>query len=105
MSAATVSGLNPAWGPEMIAAASAEGWDLFDCFGSENGPLQVQAFDCPEEGEPDITDTQAWRLVWDGARAGSTLHRTALQLLYAENRIEYDALVRWCQDHDPSEDA
>lgn len=39
------------WLGEDHAAATREGWDLFECSGSDDGDLQLQRFDCPDEVE------------------------------------------------------
>jgi hypothetical protein len=67
-----------------------EGWSIFECFGSANGPWQLQK--CDESGILK-TDLEAWRLVVDRAEAGSNYHQTALQFLKDHNRIEYDCVV------------
>lgn len=78
------------WTPELAAAAAAEGWDLFDSHGSLSGPWQVQSFDSPEEGEPDITEDDAWALV----QAQATPHaRVALEILAEANPLEHARIV------------
>ena len=75
-----------------------EGWALFDCDGSANGPMQIQSFD---DGEPvDIGgDDAAWMLVWSRAHAGSQRHLDALLVVAVSNQLEYLAIVRWVATH------
>jgi hypothetical protein len=67
-----------------------EGWCISECFGSANGPWQLQKCD-----EQDVfkTDIEAWRFVVDCAEAGSEYHKQALQFLKDHNRTEHDCIV------------
>lgn len=67
-----------------------EGWSIFECFGSENGPWQLQKCD---DRDMLRTDLEAWRLVMDYADAGSEYHQKALQFLKDHNPIEHDCIV------------
>lgn len=84
----------PTWLAEDHAAASREGWDLFECFGSDDGNLQLQRFDCPAEVHcapdpyPFATDVDVWRHVLTRAATGSALHVKALAILRLENPAE-----------------
>ena len=81
------------------ALASKEGWDLFDSSGSENGPVQIQSFDMPEEGEATLAggDMEAWEIVWHGAARGIAHHVKALAILADENPIELASIRKWCE--------
>ena len=62
-------------------AAQREGWDVFDCGPDGHGKprMQLQRLDAPEDKEPSFAgDLWAWRHVVARARAGSALHRAAL---------------------------
>lgn len=74
------------------------GYGIFVCSGSAYGPLQIQRFDSPGEGEDDIwwgdipdneftDDAQCWELVVGRAIAGDLESRCILTLLRDENPI------------------
>jgi hypothetical protein len=67
-----------------------QGWGIFDCDGSENGPWQLQKLD-----ESDLlrNDLEAWRLVTDHANAGSEYHQKALQFLAEHNPLEHNTII------------
>lgn len=67
-----------------------QGWGIFDCYGSENGPWQLQKLD---ESDRLRNDLEAWRLVVDYANAGSDYHKKALQFLADHNPIEHDCII------------
>ncbi|WP_439357911.1 hypothetical protein [Bradyrhizobium sp. DASA03007] len=67
-----------------------EGWSIFECFGSENGPWQIQKMD--DAGKFN-TDIDVWRLVVTYADAGSVYHQRALQFIKDNNPMEYDCIV------------
>lgn len=86
------------WTADDAAKANAEGWDIFESFGSENGPWQLQKFDDPDWGPdapspyPFATDSD----VWVHVRTGNTpLHRKALAFLSEHNPQEYRAITEW----------
>lgn len=88
----------PEWTAEDAAMADAEGWGIFECFGSDNGPWQLQKFDDPDITDdaptpyPFLTDTDVWVRV----RTGTTpLHRKALAFLSEHNPQEYRAIIAW----------
>lgn len=63
------------------AAAEREGWGVFDCGPSFEGApqAQLQRLDAPPGGQPAFGDDHAaWMHVVARARAGSALHRAAL---------------------------
>jgi hypothetical protein len=65
------------------AAARQEGWVLSECDPREDGSghVEIQRVDNPENGTPVFEDDHAaWKHVVQRARAGSTLHRQALDL-------------------------
>lgn len=72
--------------------AGEEGWGIFDCEGSENGPYQLQRFDEEAIFED---DAQAWKFVADKAKAGSEYHVSAFAYLKANNPIEYDSITKF----------
>jgi hypothetical protein len=86
-------------------AANTEGWDLFDCDGSDNGPLQLCKIDEPELWAEDRgvvisrtweDDTDAWVFV---ARNPSDLHGKALALVQRANPVEREAIREWLALH------
>lgn len=85
------------WTNDDADAAYHEGWGLFECDGSLNGPWQIQRFDDPdtwpaEHGRPYPfdDDTDVWRLI----RGGNTpLHRKALDFLIEQNPQEYASIT------------
>lgn len=90
------------WTTEDSAAAITEGWEIFECDGSDNGPFQICKLDAPEAwagvcGVDTVPpaledDTDAWVLVRD---TESALHTKALAFLAQENPKEYEAIQRW----------
>jgi len=86
------------WTIEHRYAARAEGWDIFECDGSANGPWQVQRFDDARyhtltDGShpPQLNDDDAaWVLV---ASRVKPHHVAALAFLQANNPQEYDHIV------------
>jgi hypothetical protein len=89
------------WTESDAAAAGAEGWAIFRCYGSNNGPWQLQRFDHPaDHGDapspyPFGADTDVWVHVRSRAAAGSGLHQRALDFLAANNRTEHAAIMSW----------
>lgn len=69
--------VNLDWGPDDSAAASKEGWDVFDC-----GPrLEIERIDDPADTDPVFEDDdEAIEHVRASAAAGSDLHRRALAI-------------------------
>lgn len=77
-------------------AALLDGWDIFDSFGSENGPWQIQVLEepnlLPELGYTEKKfedDSAVWVHVWTQAEAGSALHVKALEFIKMHNPLEY----------------
>ena len=87
--------------------AAREGWTIWWADREEAPGWEIQRFDTQDiPGGTQLTsDAEAWRIVYDRARAGSRVHRRALTLVYLRNRREYDRIIRWVQTHDPKEDA
>jgi hypothetical protein len=87
------------WTADDAAQAQAEGWDIFDSDGSDNGPWQLQSFDSPEDWDlapspyPFSSDEDVWRHVVSEASTGSRLHVKALAFLHIYNRPELDAIA------------
>ena len=76
------------------AAARREGWDVFDCGPDPEGRprLQLQREDTPEDREPPFaSDRDAWEHVVTRARAGSVLHRAALDAVDDTERMSIKA--------------
>lgn len=81
-------------------AAKREGWAIFDCDGSENGPFQICKLDDPEacEGGPGFlprtlaSDEEAWLIV----RTGTGEHHSHARNFIAEhNPQEWEAINTW----------
>jgi hypothetical protein len=70
-----------------------EGWSIFKCYGSDNGPYQLQ---CCDDDDVFTKDEQAWRFVVDQARMGSEYHKKALQYLRDYNLMELHSIARVC---------
>lgn len=91
------------WSDADAAAANAEGWDIFDSYGSDSGPWQIQRFDDPtaigwpaDLPYPFEEDTDVWEHVWHLAhQGGHPVHERALAYLKAHNPMEYEAIERW----------
>lgn len=66
--------------------AGLEGWGIFDCEGSANGPWQIQREDATEVF-PD--DDAAWRHVAARATAGSPYHAAAIDFIRLHNPVEF----------------
>lgn len=82
------------WTDEDRRVANAEGWDVFDSYGSANGPWQIQRLD--EEAILD-NDTDAWELVKAKADAGSLVHCNALAFITEHNPQEAMAIRKWAE--------
>lgn len=85
--------MTPAWSRTHFAAASLEGWGVFECVGSANGPWQIQRLDDASDvpGAPQLDDDEAaWRRVLQG---GQPHHVAALAFLRAHNPIEYESVM------------
>lgn len=72
--------------------AEREGWGIFDCDGSDNGPWQIQKIDASDLLENDM---HAWQLVAREARAGSAYHRSAIEFIREHNPTEYESFCKF----------
>jgi len=75
-------------------AARREGWDVFYCDLDPEGQhrFQLQRIDTPEDGTPPFPDDRdAWQHVVTRARAGSALHRAALDAVDDTERMLIEA--------------
>jgi hypothetical protein len=82
--------------------AFSEGWGIFDCDGSENGPWQLQRLD---EETPFPSDDEAWQYVVERAAASSPYHQCALAYLREHNRLEFYCIAKMHPDilgHQPA---
>jgi hypothetical protein len=68
-----------------------EGWSIFTCDGSDNGPYQLQCCDDDDVFEKDV---QAWQYVVQCAKGGSEYHKKALDYLREHNPAEIMAMQR-----------
>ena len=93
----------------------AEGWGIFDCDGSENGPFQVCTFDEPElwpeeeggweakYGRPypwpvvngTAQDEKAWEFIQARLAEGSEFHERLIEHLREVNPMEAEAILSW----------
>ncbi|WP_316207478.1 hypothetical protein [Bradyrhizobium sp. SZCCHNR3118] len=67
-----------------------QGWGIFECHGSENGPWQLMKLDQSGRFKNDL---EAWRWVVDYANRGSDYHKSALQFLAEHNPIEHCCII------------
>lgn len=81
------------WTPADSRQAASEGWDLFDCEGSENGTPQLQTSENLEGEDVFTDDGQAWMWVKTNASLGGALHQKALILCREYNFDEYEAIM------------
>ncbi|AMO44286.1 hypothetical protein DSS3P8_228 [Roseobacter phage DSS3P8] len=77
------------------AAATAEGWGLFETMGTDDsGSLRIERIDFPEgpqfDGPVFEGDAEAWQHVMARAMAGSALHRDAIARVADDNPSELD---------------
>lgn len=84
--------------------ANAEGWDLWDCHGTEGSAYQIQVFDYPDEVNPELDgqslppEPEAIALIVARALDGSPLHLRTLHHLYWACQEEWRwaiAMYRW----------
>lgn len=85
----------------VLEKAAKEGWSIFDCDGSDNGPWQIQGFDCPSDWigiagfePPCLTDNDAWLIVMKGEEEH---HRIAREFIKQANPVEYKAMAAYCE--------
>lgn len=86
------------WDREHSETARAEGWAVFDCWGSQYGRYQVQRFDEADSSGLQLdSDTSAWRMILRGTRPH---HHAVFKLMM---QINPDELWWWgqvvCHDH------
>lgn len=88
------------WPAEHSQAATKEGWDIFECFGSATTPWQVQRLDDASDvpGAPQLdNDDDAWRIVLQGTQAH---HSAALTFLRQHSPEEYEAMMVFAEKND-----
>jgi len=83
------------WPPAYGQLATEEGWGIFEAEGSvlnKNGnrPYQLQKVDEARKFED---DSEAWDHVYHTARAGSALHRKALDFLREHSHPEFEVII------------
>lgn len=71
--------------------AVTQGWSIFECTGSDNGPYQLQ---CCDDDDVFLDDAAAWGYVVKCARGGSEYHKQALAYLRDHNPMEIKAIER-----------
>lgn len=81
--------------PTSVGDASCrEGWAIFTCSGER--PYQIQAFDCPDEGEPELdSDIKAWEIVMRGTEPH---HDFARRFIEQHSPAEWRAMVGHMED-------
>ncbi|MGJ4953116.1 hypothetical protein [Bradyrhizobium sp. HKCCYLS20291] len=67
-----------------------EGWGIFECSGSENGPYQLQKLD---ESDKFRNDIEAWRYVVEVADRESEYHQKALAFLAEHSPFEHQTIL------------
>lgn len=70
--------------------AASEGWNIWDCDGSEHGPYRIERCDGMALFPDDL---DAWRHVWARAESGSELHKRALAFVKQHNPIEWKLIA------------
>lgn len=86
--------LQPNWSNDHCAAAQAEGWAIFDTYGSEGGPWQLQRFDDAAEapGSKQLeSDDAAWLIAFTGQLPH---HKAACDFIRVHNPMEYEWALR-----------
>jgi hypothetical protein len=90
----------PQWTPAQSRLAKAEGWDIFDCSGSDFGRWRVLRIDDPQAWEDMLgfvppalgDDEEAWKLVMEGAESH---HVAARDFVRTNNRVAYEAMSQF----------
>jgi len=80
------------WTKKDSDLAELEGWNLFQCEGSRDGILQLQAID---EMENILDDIEAWKLVANGNKPH---HLNAIGELKKHNPQEYHRVINSCKN-------
>lgn len=81
-----------------------ENWGLFDSYGSSNGPLQIQAYDYPNEwdgadADPLGDDVEAWMIFLSRLAEGRSDYVLTFHLLLLANPLEWANLLMWQSRH------
>ena len=80
------------WYPACSAAAIKEGWNIFDCVGSDYGRWQICCLDNPDDSTIKLDDDdKAWAIVFKGTEHH---HRIAREFIRAHNPIEWELECR-----------
>lgn len=79
------------------APATLEGWAIFECDGSENGPYQLCRIDDQDDpaGVQPESDDHAWLAVTGRARDGSSYHQRCLDLIAELNPQERESIRKF----------
>lgn len=94
--------------PVLVAATerigAGEPWGVFDSFGSSNGPLQVQAYDDPDEwddlaADPLGDDVDAWMRFMAGVARGEEDYVLTFMALLLANPLEWANILTWQARH------
>ncbi|MBN3761362.1 hypothetical protein [Burkholderia sp. Ac-20365] len=82
------------WTGQMYDLAHAEGWGVFECDGSANGPWQICKNDHAEVGADVIlvSDDIAWKIVMEGHKPH---HEAARAFIQQNNPLEWAAMSRY----------
>ena len=85
------------WSESNLNSAWKEGWNIWECYGSDNGFLEIQRYDNEEDEEvlqvPEYLscDQDAWDIVWNGSKPH---HIKALEIIKEYNPLEYKCILK-----------
>ena len=85
------------WSESNLNSAWKEGWALWECYGSDNGFLQIGKYDNEDDVDDVICevhlqkDQDAWDIVWNGSKPH---HIKALEIIKKYNLLEYKCILR-----------
>ena len=84
--------MNVEWTSEDSSQANLEGWDIFECRGSDSGPWQIQKIDDAYIFDSDI---DVWKFICkrDTVFGLTELHRKALSFIKQKNKEEYKLIM------------
>lgn len=78
-------------------AARKEGWNIWECSGSENAPFQICMYDSPEDDQAALTeDAEAWKIVCEGTGEHHQLAREFLTLFVPNTEMTF--IEKWCKE-------
>jgi len=80
------------WSESNNNSAWKEGWTIWECYGSDNGFLQIGKYDNEDDCEVHLQNEEdAWDIVWNGNKP---YHIKALEIIKEYNPIEYSYILK-----------